>query len=103
MTSQSVLLWNTHVWCRELEEEFEKFLSLDYPGSPEVWLVIDAKIPEAKDLAGKYERCLIIDPDDLFRRLPYQPFEGLGILHHSHFPLLDFYLSHTRVRLLLVH
>lgn len=96
MTSQSVLLWNTHVWCRELEEEFEKFLSLDYPGSPEVWLVIDAKIPEAKDLAAKYEHCLIIDPEDLFRRLPYQPFDGLGILHHSHFPLLDFYLSHRK-------
>jgi len=94
MTSRSVLLWNTHIWCRELEQEFEKFLNLDYPGSPEVWLVLDAGIPQAGDLAKKYEHCSIVDEKDLFRRLPYQWFEGRGLLHHSHFPILDFYLSH---------
>jgi len=94
MTSRSVLLWNTHVWCRELEEEFEKFLKLDYPGSPEVWLVLDANIPQARDLVRKYERSYIIDEKDLFRRLAYPQVEGLGILHHSHFPVLDFFLSH---------
>ena len=96
MTSRSVLLWNTHVWCRELEEEFEKFLNLGYPGSPEVWLVLDSKIPSAGELADKYEHCFIIDEKDLFHRLPYPQLEGLGILHHSHFPVLDFYLSHPQ-------
>jgi hypothetical protein len=94
VTARSVLLWTTHVWCREIEEEFEKFLSLDYPGSPEVWLLLDAKIPQAGDLARKYEHCLIIDPDNIFRSLPYPRIEGYGILHHSHFPVLEFFLSH---------
>lgn len=94
MTSRSVLVWNTHVWHRELEIEFEKFLNLDYPGSPEVWLVLDSGIPQAVDLAKKYKHCVIIDEKDLFQRLSYPQLEGLGILHHSHFPLLDFYLSH---------
>jgi hypothetical protein len=94
MTSRSVLLWNTHVWCRELEEEFEKFLNLDYPGSPEVWLVLDARIPQVDELAKKYKLLYIIDEKELFQRLPYPRFEDFGILHHSHFPVLDFFLSH---------
>jgi hypothetical protein len=94
VTAKCALLWNTHIWCRELEQEFEKILSLDSPGSWEVWLVLDAKIPGAGDIARKYERCLVIDPDDLFGHLPYPAIEGFGILHHSHFPVLDFFLSH---------
>jgi hypothetical protein len=94
VTSRSVLLWNTHVWCRELEEEFEKFLTINYPGSPEIWLVLDAGIPGAGEIAMKYEHCFIIDPDALFLRLPYPRIEGFGILHHSHFPVLAFFLSH---------
>jgi hypothetical protein len=94
MTSRSVLLWNTHVWCRDLEQEFEKFFNLDYSGSPEAWLVLDSAVPEACGLAKKYERCVIIDEKDLFRRLPYPRLAGHGILHHSHFPVLDFYLTH---------
>jgi hypothetical protein len=96
MTLRSVLLWNTHMWCRELEDEFEKFLNLDYPGSPEVWLVLDSGIPQAGDLAKKYEHSIIVEEKDLFRRLSYPRLEGLGILHHSHFLLLDFYLSHQK-------
>lgn len=94
MTAKCALLWNTHVWCRELEQEFEKILSLDSPGSLDIWLVLDAKIPGAGEIAKKYRRCLVIDPEDLFRRLPYPPIEGFGILHHSHFPVLDFFLTH---------
>jgi hypothetical protein len=78
----------------ELEKEFEKFLLLDYPGSPEVWLVLDSRIPGAEDLARKYKRCIIVDPNDLFRELPYPLIDGFGILHHSHFPVLWFYLLH---------
>jgi len=94
VTSRSVVLWNTHVWCRELEVEFEKFLHLAYPGAPDVWLVLDAKIPHVEDLTRRYEHCRVMDPEELFRELPYPRMEGLGILHHSHFPVLDFYLSH---------
>ena len=67
---------------------------MDYPGSPEIWLVLDAGIPGAGEIAMKYEHCFIIDPDDLFLRLPYPRIEGFGILHHSHFPVLAFFLSH---------
>ncbi len=95
MTAKCALLWNTHVWCRELEQEFEKILSLDSPGSLDIWLVLDAKIPGAGEIAKKYKRCQVIDPDDLFGRLPYPPIEGFGILHHSHFPVLDFFLTHS--------
>lgn len=94
MTGKTALLWNTHVWCREIEAEFERILSLDSRGSLDVWLVLDAKIVGVEDIAKKYKHCMIIDPDDLFRRLPYPPIEGFGILHHSHFPVLDFFLAH---------
>jgi hypothetical protein len=96
MTSRTVLLWNTHVWYRELEAEFEKFLNLEYPGSPEVWLILDSGIPLVNEIAKKYQHCIIIDEKDLFKRLSYPLIEGRGILHHSHFPLLDFYLSHQQ-------
>lgn len=93
-TQRTALLWNTHIWCKEIEDEFKKLISLDYPGSPDVWLVLDAKIPQINELAGRYKRCFIIDPDDLFRKVSYPRFDDRGILYHSHFPLLSFFLSH---------
>jgi hypothetical protein len=94
VTSRSVLLWNTHVWNSEIEDEFEKFLEMDYPGSPEIWLILDAGIPGVAGVARKYDHCMILDPEELFRHLPYPRFEEFGILHHSHFPVLAFFLSH---------
>jgi hypothetical protein len=94
MTTRSVLLWNTHVWCKDLEREFEKFLELDYSGSPEIWLVLDSGIPEVKTLVGKYERCYVVNECEIFDRLPYPRLECPGLFYHAHFILLDFYLSH---------
>ena len=94
VTSRSALLWMTHVWNPELEEEFEKFLDMKYPNLPDVWLLLDSRTPQASTLANRYTLCHIFDETDLFMRLPYPRVEGLGILHHSHFPILDFYLSH---------
>jgi hypothetical protein len=94
MTSRTVLLWNTHVWCRELEVEFEKFLNLDYPGSPEVWLVLDSKIPEVQTLVRKYEHCFTVDETEIFQHLHYPCLDRSGLLYHAHFIFLDFFLSH---------
>jgi hypothetical protein len=84
----------THVWNPELEEEFEKFLDMKYPNLPDVWLVPDSRISGVCDLVKQYEHCFVVDETDLFMRLPYPRFEGLGISYHTHFPILDFYLSH---------
>lgn len=94
MTSPTALLWNTHIWGRELEQEFEKFLKMDYPGSPEVWLVLDSKIPDIQTIVRKYERCYTVDERKIFQHLPYPCLEHSGLLYHPHFILLDFYLSH---------
>ena len=94
MTSRSVLLWNTHVWCRQLEEEFEKFLNLDYSGAPEVWLVLDSGIPDAETLVKKYKHCYLVNEREIFQHLPYPCLEKTGLLYHPQFILLDFYLSH---------
>ena len=94
MTGRSALLWMTHVWDNEIEIEFEKFLHLDYPGSFEVWLIIDARTPHAQEISCRYERCHIIVENELFSRLPYPRLERETLLDHVHFPVLDFYLTH---------
>ena len=35
----------THVWSDELKREFEKFLELHYPDSPDIWLLPDDIFP----------------------------------------------------------
>lgn len=91
----SALVWVTHVWSDDQEREFDKFLALRHSGAPEVWLLADARISREHDLAGKYSRFYEFDTDSLFRRLPYQRLEGNGLLHNTHFPLMDFYLTHS--------
>ncbi len=84
----------THVWNEELEAEFEKFLHMTYPGSPEVWLILDSRTPGAEDIARRFGRCHIIVEHEMFQRLPYQRLKGEKLYDHVHFPILDFYLSH---------
>ena len=37
----------THVWNQELEAEFERILKINYPGSPDVWLILDSQYPRS--------------------------------------------------------
>lgn len=90
----SALLWMTHVWNNELEAEFERILKTDDPGSLDVWLILDARTPGAPDLARRYRRCLVINEEELFGRLPYSGIARKGLHYNVHFPLLDFYLIH---------
>jgi hypothetical protein len=92
--TKTALLWMTHVWSDELKREFEKFLELHYPDSPDIWLLPDANISRKHNLSGQYGRCFEFDVNSLFQRLPYQRLEGKGLLHNTHFPLMDFYLNH---------
>jgi hypothetical protein len=82
------------MWNPDLEAEFEKFLHIKYPGSPDVWLILDSRTPGAEDLARRFERCHVIVECELFRRLPYPRLKGEILYDHVHFPILDFYLSH---------
>ncbi|MDD1684074.1 MAG: DUF3405 domain-containing protein [Methanoregula sp.] len=84
----------THVWGPAIEEEFARIERLDNPGSFEVWLIIDAKTPGAMDIAKRYEHCHIFSVNELFRRLPYPWLKEGTLYSQSHFPILDFYLSH---------
>lgn len=92
--TRTALLWVTHVWSDDLRREFEKFLALRYPGSPEIWLLADAQVSREYNLAGQYSQCFEFDAPSLFQRLPYQRLEGNGLLHNTHFTLMDFYLTH---------
>jgi hypothetical protein len=94
MTKRSALLWMTHVWNQKLESEFEKILHMDYPGSPDVWLILDAKTPGARDIARQYKRCHLFTLKEMFQRLPYPRLSEVTLYSQSHFPILDFYLSH---------
>lgn len=90
----TALLWMTHVWSYELRREFEKFLAIRYPGSPDIWLLPEAPVSHEHNLTTQYRKCFEFDARSLFQRLPYQRLEGKGILHNTHFPLMDFYLTH---------
>jgi hypothetical protein len=92
--TRTALLWVTHVWSDDLKQEFEKFLALRYPGSPDIWLLPDAHISREHNLAGQYSHCFEFDASSLFERLPYQRLEGKGLLHNTHFPLMDFFRAH---------
>jgi hypothetical protein len=94
MAMRSAVLWMTHVWNKELESEFERILNINYPGSPDVWLILDAKTPGAKDIARHYERCHLFTLKEMFQRLPYPRLSEETLYSQSHFPVLDFYLSH---------
>ena len=94
MTSRSALLWMTHSWSPELEAEFRKFLRMEYPGSPDVWLLLDSRAPGADEISRKYERCHMIVENELFSRLPYPCLDGKKLYEHVHFPVLDFFLNH---------
>jgi len=95
MTARFALLWMTHVWNRELEAEFERFLSISYPGSPDVWLILDSRTPGAADLAKRYERCHVFKVNEMFQRLSYPRINKETLYNHVHFPILDFFLSHS--------
>jgi hypothetical protein len=84
----------THAWDPEIEKEFERFLNLDYHGSPEVWLILDARTPGAENIARRFKHSHVIDESELFSRLPYPRLERETLLDHVHFPVLDFYLTH---------
>ncbi|MDD1684075.1 MAG: DUF3405 domain-containing protein, partial [Methanoregula sp.] len=73
---------------------FERFLHLDYPGSPDVWLVLDGRTPGATEIHERFERCYVIYESELFSRLPYPRSEGASVHANVHFPILDFYLHH---------
>lgn len=94
MTALTALLWMTHAWSPGLEAEFRKFLALDYPGSPEVWLLLDARTPGAEEIARRFGRCHVIVEDELFSRLPYPAIPGERLYHNVHFAILDFWLAH---------
>jgi hypothetical protein len=94
VTGKTALLWMTHVWDQEIEKEFERFFDLDYPGSPEVWLVLDARTTGAKDIARRFRRCHAIVESEMFSRLPYPRLERETLHDHVHFPVMDFYLAH---------
>ncbi len=89
----SALLWLTHTWAPELEAEFERLYGMACPDSPDVWLLLDSRTPGAASLAKRYRRCHLFDEKTLFQ-LPYRKLEGRGLIHHPHFPVFDFFLSH---------
>jgi hypothetical protein len=91
--SPAALLWLTHVWTPELQTEFEKLHNMQYPGSPDVWLLMDARTAGSGEIAQRYRRHHIFDERTLFR-LPYPRLRGHGLIDHPHFPVLDFFLSH---------
>lgn len=93
MSSQSALLWLTHVWAPELQAEFEKLYCMQGPDSPDVWLLVDSKTTSATALAKRYRRCHVFEEKKLFS-LPYPRFEEHGLINHFHFPVFDFFLSH---------
>ena len=95
MTARFALLWMTHVWNRELEAEFERFLQINYPGSPDVWLILDSSTPGAMDLARRYERCHVFRVNEMFQRLSYPRINNKTLYNHVHFPILDFFHSHS--------
>jgi hypothetical protein len=84
----------THAWSPELEAEFLKFFSLDYPGSPDVWLLLDSRTPGAGEIARRFPRCHIIVESEMFSRLPYPRLDNGRLYEHVHFPILDFFHTH---------
>lgn len=89
----NALLWITHVWGPEIEAAFEDLLAVEGPGAPHVWLLLDARTPGARTIAARYPRVRVFDEQTLFA-LPYPRLEGRGLMHHPHFPVLDFFLAH---------
>jgi hypothetical protein len=67
---------------------------LKWPGSPDVWLLLDSRTTGGDTISKRYKRCFIVDQTDIFQRLSYLQFEGFSSSYHTHLPLLDFYLSH---------
>jgi len=94
MSSRSALLWMTHTWGPGLDGEFGKFIRMEYPGSPDVWLLLDSRTSGVEEIVRKYGRCHMIVEKELFSRLPYPRLEGEKLYDHVHFPVLDFFLSH---------
>ena len=98
MSSQSALLWLTHVWSPELQVEFEKLYNMQGPETPDVWLLLDERTTGATELREKYQRCHVFEEQNLFR-LPYPKLEGRGLICQTHLPVLDFYLSHPNYKM----
>jgi hypothetical protein len=84
----------THVWSEELEGELGKFIQMKYPGLPEVWLLLNAKTPNASAIAGNYKHCYLFDEAGIISRLNYPRIKDARFIDQVHFPILDFYLSH---------
>jgi hypothetical protein len=84
----------THVWDPGTEAEFLKFCSLDYAGSPDVWLLLDARTPGLAAIRKRFDRCHVFVEDELFSRLPCTRLRGEQLYHNVHVPVLDFWLSH---------
>jgi hypothetical protein len=85
----------THVWNQELEAEFKKFLQIKYPGSPDVWLILDSSTPGAADLVRRYERCHVFNVDEMCQRLAYPRINKETLYNQVHFPILDFFVTHS--------
>jgi hypothetical protein len=94
MTTRTALLWMTHVWDPEIEAEFEKIRKIHYPGSPDVWLILDSSTPRAAEIARWYERCHVFREHEMFQRLSYPRINKETLYNHVHFPVLDFFLFH---------
>jgi hypothetical protein len=101
LTRRLAILWITHLWSPELEAAFEDLLRMRNSSDHDVdvWLLLDASTPGANTLTARYKRHHLFDETRLFNlpyaRIPGRPrIPGRSLLHHAHFPLLDFYHSH---------
>ena len=90
MPAPLALLWLTHVWAPEIQDEFENLAAIE---GPDVWLLLDARTPGAASLEKQYPNCHVFDEETLFHH-PYPKLTGHGLINHPHFPVLDFFLSH---------
>jgi hypothetical protein len=87
---KTALLFMTHVWCRDIEEQFEKLSSVPAIAA---WLLLDSRTPELKYLLSRYPNCHVFEVAALFR-LPYSKIPTPELIGHGHLAVLDFFLSH---------
>ena len=90
---KTAILYETHLWNTDIENEFQQISNIDYFDS---WLLLDSRTPQLDTIRMGVQHCYVFDVNQLFN-LPYP---RLAVcpnslpFGHAHFPVLSFYLTH---------
>jgi hypothetical protein len=90
---RTALLYLTHLFTPEIQREVDNLSEMAPGEGLEMWLLLDSRTPGISEIIGRYARCHVFE-EAAIMNMPYPKLDGAHLIHHIHFCLLDFYLSH---------